>query len=167
MYTDTVMPSYDYGQPVQSGACLSAYPSDNAAPASVTDRNSALIAVRVPANAEIWFDGEKTSQTGSEREFVSPPLTPGRTFSYDVRARWRDNGRTVDRTRHVDVRAGQRQKVDFFSADRPDREMTPPAPRGDRSAPPRARENRDSPPSRPSSKTPSNSNNNDGRNPVP
>jgi uncharacterized protein (TIGR03000 family) len=77
------------------------------------DPNSVTMNVRVPAGAEIWFEGSKTGQTGTTRTFVSPPLEPGRGFTYEVRARWTDNGKEVDRTRQVHVRAGEKVDVDF------------------------------------------------------
>jgi uncharacterized protein (TIGR03000 family) len=76
--------------------------------------NAVLIGVQVPANALIWFDDHKTSQTGQEREFMTPALKPGR-HRYRVRARWTDtNGKTVSRTRTIAVRPGERIGVSFF-----------------------------------------------------
>ena len=78
-----------------------------------------LIGVRVPANAEIWFNGEKTTQEGVFREFQTPPLKSGRDFGYDIRARWTENGREMDQTRHLTVRAGDRVMVNFLSSSAP------------------------------------------------
>ena len=75
--------------------------------------NSAIIDVRVPPNAQIWFEDQPTTQAGTFREFISPPLEPDRTFTYDVRARWMENGRPVERTRHINVHAGDQLNVDF------------------------------------------------------
>jgi uncharacterized protein (TIGR03000 family) len=66
----------------------------------------AAITVNVPAGARIWFDGHETAQTGAERAFASPPLPPGREFTYQVRVQWRDGERVVERTRRLVVRAG-------------------------------------------------------------
>lgn len=74
--------------------------------------------VHVPADAEIWFDGNPTRQRGQRRTYVSPPLDSDTARSYEVRARWLDgNGRTVDQTRVVAVRAGQLSTVEFLSQD--------------------------------------------------
>jgi uncharacterized protein (TIGR03000 family) len=79
----------------------------------------ALIDVFLPANAALTFQGETTSQTGSSREFQSPPLDPGRSYTYDVRATWRgDDGREVTRTRRLTVQAGDHLEVDFNRAER-------------------------------------------------
>jgi uncharacterized protein (TIGR03000 family) len=69
--------------------------------------------VRVPAKAVIWFDGDRTAQKGSFRQFASPPLKAGCNYAYRVRARWTVKGRSVVLTRKITVRAGDRILVDF------------------------------------------------------
>jgi uncharacterized protein (TIGR03000 family) len=83
-------------------------------PLPSVNENAVLIAVRVPANAEIWFDGSKTSQTGQVRLFTTPPLEPGHEYSYEVHARWNESGHDVDRTRKVTVHAGDRIGLNFL-----------------------------------------------------
>jgi uncharacterized protein (TIGR03000 family) len=73
----------------------------------------AHITARVPANAELWFDGSKTTTTGSVREFQSPPLTPGSRYVYEVRARWKENGHEVTQTQKVEVTAGADVHLNF------------------------------------------------------
>jgi uncharacterized protein (TIGR03000 family) len=69
----------------------------------------------VPADADVWFDGFHTHQQGTTRSFVTPLLTPGKSFFYDIRARWTNNqGQAVERTRKVTVQAGQNVTVDFL-----------------------------------------------------
>jgi uncharacterized protein (TIGR03000 family) len=70
--------------------------------------------VRLPANAEVTVEKEKTKQTGPRRSFISPPIAPGRTFVYELSAKWMENGQEVIRTRKVNVRAGQQVMVDFI-----------------------------------------------------
>jgi uncharacterized protein (TIGR03000 family) len=72
------------------------------------------VEVQVPRDAELWFDGHKTQQTGTDRQFLSPPIVPNYNYSYDIRARWLDNGRPVERTRTVNAQAGQQVRVDFL-----------------------------------------------------
>jgi uncharacterized protein (TIGR03000 family) len=72
-----------------------------------------VIDVHVPAQAEIWFDGQKTAQTGSDRRFISPPLAPGHDYSYQLRVRWVEGGSPVEQTRRLSVRAGDRINLDF------------------------------------------------------
>jgi uncharacterized protein (TIGR03000 family) len=73
----------------------------------------ATVQVEVPANATLWFDGVQTKQTGAMRTFTTPPLESGRSYHYDVKARWEENGKPVERTRRVDVYPGARVTVDF------------------------------------------------------
>ena len=69
--------------------------------------------IEVPASAELFLEGVKTKQTGPSRVFVSPGLTPGQQYVYEVRARWIENGQPVEQTRNVVVMAGQRLTVRF------------------------------------------------------
>jgi uncharacterized protein (TIGR03000 family) len=80
-----------------------------------SDPNVAHLTVTVPADAQLWFDGAKTSQTGETRYFVTPALTPGKNYSYEVRAKWMENGQEVDRTKRVQVHAGEQDMVSFSS----------------------------------------------------
>lgn len=76
---------------------------------------SVLLNVRVPADATVWMDDNPTQQTGTFRRFATPPLTPGQDYGYDIRARWVQNGQTVERTRHITVHAGDRRTIDFLA----------------------------------------------------
>jgi len=113
-----VQPSYGYVPP-SNPTPSSSYPPEATSGTGLAeeqDPNAAMFEVRVPENAQLWFAGAKTSQTGPVRHFVSPSLQPGRTFTYEIRARWTDaSGRLVVRTKQVEVRAGARIGVDFNS----------------------------------------------------
>jgi uncharacterized protein (TIGR03000 family) len=75
--------------------------------------DAAHLLIQVPADAELWFDGVKTQKTGTEREFVSPTLTPGKDYTYDVRARWNQDGRVVEKKRTLHVHANMWAAVDL------------------------------------------------------
>jgi len=75
--------------------------------------NSAAIQVTVLPDAEVWFNGVKTNQTGAVRQFQSPPLEPGSTYTYQVRARWTQNGEPRDQTRDLRVAPNGRAFLDF------------------------------------------------------
>jgi uncharacterized protein (TIGR03000 family) len=75
--------------------------------------SAAEIEVRVPADAELWLDGNPTRLRGETRTFVSPVLQPGRSFTYEFKARWMKDGKPVEVTRSVDIRAGSKTKVDL------------------------------------------------------
>ncbi len=94
---------------------------DSTPAASTAEDNAAHLQVRVPAGADLWFEGVQMPQTGAVREFVSPTLTPGKGYSYEVRARWTEDGRTVDRVRKVSVRANQWIEVDLTKPEPGDR----------------------------------------------
>jgi uncharacterized protein (TIGR03000 family) len=75
--------------------------------------NRARIWLTVPADAQVWFDGEPTKQTGGLRQFVSPPLAPGRFYTYAVRVRWTQGGKPVEEERRVRAQAGASSRFDF------------------------------------------------------
>jgi uncharacterized protein (TIGR03000 family) len=95
-------------------------------PANVAAAPAAL-RVRVPAGAELWVGDSPTAQRGVERRFVTPPLEGGHNLSYEIRARWIEAGRVVERTRTVWVYPGDRVTVDFLAPE--DGEQALPAPR--------------------------------------
>jgi uncharacterized protein (TIGR03000 family) len=65
-------PAYDYGPPTVFA------PASYYSPDTSQGSNAAMLELRVPENAEVWFEGDKTSPTGTVRHFVSPSLEPGR-----------------------------------------------------------------------------------------
>jgi uncharacterized protein (TIGR03000 family) len=78
--------------------------------------DQASVTVHVPRNAELWFQGERMTKTGTIRDFVTPLLLNNRDYTYDIRAIWRNaEGVEVTRTRHLTVRAGDRLEVDFLT----------------------------------------------------
>jgi uncharacterized protein (TIGR03000 family) len=84
-----------------------------------TQQRPATIRLMLPyANAQVVVDDMPTRQSGTERTFVSPPLDPGRNFSYTIKATWRPNNYvTITRTRKVTVQAGQTVEADLRQAD--------------------------------------------------
>jgi len=102
--------SYSVSDPSRSTrdeAAVSTYPPQ--------DENVVHINVRVTPSAEIWFEGEKTSQTGSLRQFTSPPIDSDRECTYTIRARWTEGGLEVDRTRRISFHAGDQLTVNFMT----------------------------------------------------
>jgi uncharacterized protein (TIGR03000 family) len=69
--------------------------------------------VTVPEGAQIRVDNTPTTSTGAVRQFDSPPLTPGRHYTYSVHARGDDNGHKVDQSQSVEFAAGDRVYVRF------------------------------------------------------
>jgi uncharacterized protein (TIGR03000 family) len=83
---------------------------ESAATAAAT---SAAIEVRLPANAQLVFDGQAMTQGGSLRRFVTPALEQGMRYTYELRTTWPQGGGEVSRTRQIEFRAGDRVVVDF------------------------------------------------------
>ncbi len=90
--------------------------------APVDPGNGALVDVHVPAHARVFFDGAATQSPGPYRRFASPPLAPDRSYNYEIRAAWTQDGGTVERTHQVEVRRGQRANIDFLAKSGTERE---------------------------------------------
>ena len=97
-------PSYSYGQLDTSGYYTTGGPAADAVKLNVL----------VPdPNAQVWVEGQLTSQSGRTRDYISPPVDPAKNYVYQVRSRWIDNGRTMDETKRIPVHAGETATVDF------------------------------------------------------
>jgi uncharacterized protein (TIGR03000 family) len=94
-------------------AAVGVWSGGRAAAAPESAGRPVVIDVQAPAGAEIWFDDEPMKSTGEFRRFVTPPLAAGREFTYNVRVRWTQDGRPVDRTQRLAVRAGDRVKLSY------------------------------------------------------
>jgi uncharacterized protein (TIGR03000 family) len=70
--------------------------------------------VEVPADAKVYVDGVETKLANlTTRNFVTPPLEPGRAFAYDVRVEVTRDGKTLAETQQVVVRAGEQSRAVF------------------------------------------------------
>jgi uncharacterized protein (TIGR03000 family) len=78
--------------------------------------NRARIRVRIPAGATLVVQGDATQQRGPDRLFSSPPLDPGKTYTYEMKASWMEKGEPVERTQTVTVRPNETTQVDFTRA---------------------------------------------------
>jgi uncharacterized protein (TIGR03000 family) len=74
------------------------------------------ISLRVPSSAEVLIQGKKMKETGTDRQFTLPPLDPQKTYDYDVRVTWSDNGRQISDTHHLKVRAGDQKSISYVAA---------------------------------------------------
>lgn len=85
----------------------------------------AEIIVNVPDDAEVWIEGVKMKQTGPRRRFVSPTLSPGVSYAYEIRATWTQDGRKVTDSNQVTVHGGDRASLTFIARPkRPDAAIT-------------------------------------------
>jgi uncharacterized protein (TIGR03000 family) len=87
--------------------------------AKPADKKPAGLRVLMPVpGATLLIDGTETRQTGLTRLFESPPIDPGKDYTYTVVAKWMPNNyTTISRTRVVTVKAGQTTEVDLRKED--------------------------------------------------
>ena len=93
---------------------VGAVPLAPAAPQPPAD--AAWIIVKIPAEAELWFGAAPTSQGGSYRCFITPPLPAG-CSAYTLSARWRVGDAELRRVEEVEVRPGSTVTVNFLTSD--------------------------------------------------
>jgi uncharacterized protein (TIGR03000 family) len=147
-----------YGQQPLYRGYSSFYPQED------MPQNAAMVHVRVPQNAELWFGDDKTSQTGGDRAFVTPELKQDKDYFYTLKARWMgDDGKPIERTKRVKVHAGGQTMVDFnrndsTNSDRNLRNDRPLEPRDEslELQPDRAKPPAERPPAKPIPNTPRN-----------
>jgi uncharacterized protein (TIGR03000 family) len=123
---ESFYPLTPYGQELYNGPRLLFRDRFDAAPPSsvvvvpqlepvpaTADATGVVVDVKVPADAEVWFDGDKTAQTGPGRVFRSPSLQPGISYLYLVRAKWKDGGGEIEQVQTITVHSGERINVSF------------------------------------------------------
>ena len=111
-----------YAQPAVAAPVVTTpgfLPTSTVTPLSYTGATDALsapaatsITLRVPENAEVWIQGKKMDEKGTERRFNLPSLTR----DYDIRVDWTENGRKKSDTSHLNVRAGDQQSITYIAA---------------------------------------------------
>jgi uncharacterized protein (TIGR03000 family) len=90
------------------------YPGIAALPPAPNLGGCLLISVTVPQPAaEVFVDGKRTGQIGTERTYESPPLETGKTYKYTVVARWVERGQVMEVSKAVTGTAGEVVRVDF------------------------------------------------------
>lgn len=113
-----IAPAYEYPNLMPLASELSQRNKDNAtrSVAPPVQADTAEFTIRVPADAEVWIEGVHMTQQGAERHFVSPKLTPGMAYNYEVRASWYDNGKAVNETQRFTVHAGDQTSILFIGS---------------------------------------------------
>ncbi len=84
-------------------------------------KSSAEITVLVPddARVKLTIEGKETTQRGSKRVFMTPPLDPKKNYIYKVEALIEPNNYTkITRTREVKFKAGDKIEVDLRKEDK-------------------------------------------------
>jgi uncharacterized protein (TIGR03000 family) len=71
------------------------------------EANGVELVAHLPQDSVIWFEGQQMPRRESQmREFVSPPLTPGVNYVYDIRVNWAEEGHRAEEALKVRVQAG-------------------------------------------------------------
>jgi uncharacterized protein (TIGR03000 family) len=104
---------YYYSQPYSAATVpLNGYQSLYPA----VDTTRAYIRVHVPADAEVLFANSPTTEKGTDRLFISPPLEPSANgYTYDVTVRWMQNGKQASAARTVRIMPGETTDVNFLN----------------------------------------------------
>ncbi|MGH7169245.1 MAG: TIGR03000 domain-containing protein [Gemmataceae bacterium] len=141
-----VIGGYAYSPMISNGAILN--PGGTRSlyynPAIADQANEATIVVHLPQDANLTIDGEPTQSRSATRVFRSPPLEPGKTYVYTLRAEANRDGHFVNAKKTVEIRAGKRSEVTlhFNNANRDEqsrRSIVPDEDTADRVAPPSPR----------------------------
>lgn len=76
----------------------------------------ARLELRAPAGAEVFINDKKIEMGGPVRNFESPELKPGESYTFDVRLRWEENGKPVEEKRTLSMRGGDFQSLQYLGA---------------------------------------------------
>ena len=72
---------------------------------------TATLVVQLPAAAEIWVGGKRVKgDPATEWTLTSPALKAGESHTFEVKSRWKVDGKTFEATRSVPVAAGLRSR---------------------------------------------------------
>jgi uncharacterized protein (TIGR03000 family) len=82
--------------------------------AIVVPADKAIIVVYTTADATVSVGGQVSAQKGPERRFITPTLTAGDSYSYEIVATWTDKGAPKQETRTVSFHAGETKTVNFL-----------------------------------------------------
>lgn len=107
---------YGYGMPYRS-TTVNVYPAYYVpvGPAEpdiqLSGLANATLVLQFPADAEVWLDGKKgDGEPQTEWTLTSPALPTGKDYLFDVKARWKKNGKTYEYDKTVAVAAGHRSR---------------------------------------------------------
>ena len=90
-------------------------PAPELLPAPTLEKPAPLeVEVRLPReDAVLFVDGVEAKGSGPVRSLSTPPFATAQAFTYDLRAEWKDDGRTTTHSKRVTGRAGEKVVVEF------------------------------------------------------
>jgi uncharacterized protein (TIGR03000 family) len=81
--------------------------------------DKALIVIKLPADATLTINGEKTTATGAERRFSASGLKKDNRYSYVLVAAWNEDGKRRKEEKKVTFAVGETVEVVFTAAKAP------------------------------------------------
>jgi uncharacterized protein (TIGR03000 family) len=109
----TVVP----GTPPQGEQLPPAKPNKNGDKDTMASPSRAKLVVELPADAKLFIDDMPMKTTSGVRTFNTPALEPGQAYYYIVRIEYVRDGKPMNETRRVIVRAGLTARADFKDLD--------------------------------------------------
>lgn len=87
-------------------------PSAGAASLEPIDQRT-VISLQMPAGARLAVNDQDIPVRTATPAFITPPLEPGKDYSYDFKVTTTEDGKTVTRTKRVTVRAGGLVRLNY------------------------------------------------------
>jgi uncharacterized protein (TIGR03000 family) len=81
--------------------------------AAATAPAAAKVIVSLPADAKLTANDKATVTASDRREFVTPALERGKSYSYTLKITVERDGKTIEEAKKIVVRAGELTKVNF------------------------------------------------------
>ncbi|WP_020468953.1 hypothetical protein [Zavarzinella formosa] len=83
-------------------------------PAPLPVEMKAQLILNVPRGAEVIVSGKKLDSAIRPLVVFSPDLKPGERFLFDVKVTWREGDKSEERTRQLQLEAGDEKSLSFF-----------------------------------------------------
>ena len=109
-------PLYQYPMVVEVPVPVPVVAQPPEAPIPISGEAMATLVLVFPAAAEVWVNGKKgEGDPQTDWTLTSPALRSGAEYTFEVKARWKANGKTYGYERTVAVAAGNRSKASILS----------------------------------------------------
>jgi uncharacterized protein (TIGR03000 family) len=113
-------PYYGYGYPaqqppvvvqVQAPPVVVGTPAEPDRVVVISNEFPATLVLEFPSAAEVWVNGKKAEdEATNEWVLTSPVLKQGEEYKFEVRGRWKSNGKTYEAERSIAVPGGKRSR---------------------------------------------------------